>query len=238
MKLIHLIAVPIAMIVLCASTTLASAADEEGVAVAIVYDTSGSMNEPVKDAAGKSSPKYLIANRALAAIAQRMQTFATQGAAGSPRKINAGLFVFQENKPHAALPFGPFQAAALTTWARDFSAPTGGTPLGITLNTAGHTVLNSGLTRKHVLVITDGESNIGPQPDAILAKLQQEAGQKQTSVAVHFVAFDVEAKVFAGVKKLGATVVGASNERQLNTQLEFILEKKILLEEEEPPKKS
>ena len=95
MKLIQLIAVPIALAVFCARATPASAADEEGVAIAIVYDTSGSMNEPVKDEAGKSSPKYLIANRALVAIANRIQTFATNGAAGSPRKIHAGLFVFQ-----------------------------------------------------------------------------------------------------------------------------------------------
>ena len=95
MKLIHLITVPIALAVPCASVTPAFAAAEEGVAVAIVYDTSGSMNEPVKDEAGKSSPKYLIANRALVAIANRIQTFATNGAAGSPRKIHAGLFVFQ-----------------------------------------------------------------------------------------------------------------------------------------------
>jgi hypothetical protein len=237
MKLIQLISVPIALAVLCASAAPASAADEEGVAVAIVYDTSGSMNDPVKDEAGKPSPKYVIANRALVAIANRIQTFATKGAAGSPRKIHAGLFVFRKDGPHAALPFGPFNAAAFTTWARGFSAPSGGTPLGNTLNTAGHAALDSGLTRKHVLVITDGMNTIGPSPAAILANLQQAAGQKQTSVAVHFVAFDVDAKVFDGVKKLGATVVGASNESQLNTQLEFILEKKILLEEEEPPKK-
>jgi von Willebrand factor type A domain len=236
MKLIQLIAVPIALAVLCGSATPASAADEDGVAVAIVYDTSGSMNSPVKDKAGKSTPKYIIANRALVAIANRIQTFATNSAAGSPRKIHAGLFVFRKDGPHTALPFGPFNAAAFTTWARDFSAPGGGTPLGNTLNTAGHAVLNSGLTRKHVLVITDGMNTIGPDPAPMLAKLQQEAGQKQTSVSVHFVAFDVDAKVFEGVKKLGATVVGASNESQLNTQLEFILEKKILLEEEEPPK--
>ena len=237
MKLIELITIPIALALNFANATPASAADEEGVAVAIVYDTSGSMNEPVKDEAGKSSPKYLIANRALVAIANRIQTFATNSTAGGPRKINAGLFVFQKDGPHAALPFGPFNAAALTTWARGFSAPNGGTPLGNTLNTAGHAVLNSGLTRKHVLVITDGMNTIGPNPAAILAKLQQEAGQTQTGLSVHFVAFDVDAKVFEGVKKLGTTVVGASNESQLNTQLEFILEKKILLEEEEPPKK-
>jgi hypothetical protein len=233
---IQWITVPIALAVLGASATPASAADEEGVAVAIVYDTSGSMSEPVKDKAGKSSPKYVIANRALVAIANHIQTFTTNGAAGSPRRIHAGLFVFQKDGPYAALPFGPFNAAAFTTWARGFSVPAGGTPLGNTLNAAGRAVLNSGLTRKHVLVITDGMNTIGPNPAAILAKLQQEAGQKQTSLSVHFVAFDVDAKVFEGVKKLGATVVGASNESQLNTQLEFILEKKILLEEEEPPK--
>jgi len=51
------------------------------------------------------------------------------------------------------------------------------------------------------------------------------------------VAFDVDAKVFAAVKKQGATVVGAADEKQLDAQLQFILQKKILLEEEEPPKK-
>ena len=50
-------------------------------------------------------------------------------------------------------------------------------------------------------------------------------------------AFDVDAKVFDPVKKLGATVVGAADETQLNNQLQFILQKKILLEEEEPAKK-
>ncbi len=236
MKLIHLIAIPIAAAVLCTNAVPAYSADEEGVAVAIVYDTSGSMNEPVRNETGQSSPKHLIANRALIAIANRIQTFATNGVAGSPRKIHAGLFVFQKDGSRAALPFGPFDAAAFTSWARDFSKPTGGTPLGNALNAAGHAVLNAGLTRKHVLVITDGINNIGPNPAEILAKLKQEAGQKQTGVSVHFVAFDVDAKVFDGVKKLGATVVVASNESQLNMQLEFILEKKILLEEEEPLK--
>ena len=236
MKLIRLITVPIALVILCASLSPASAAEDEGVTVAVVYDTSGSMKDPVKDDAGKSAPKYVVANRALIAIANRLQTFATNGPAGSPRKIQAGLFVFERDKPHTAIPLGPFNAAALKTWAHDFSTPAGSTPLGNTLNAAGQALLGSGLTRKHVLVITDGMNTVGPDPTTTLAKLQQEAGQKQTAVSVHFVAFDVDAKVFAGVKKLGATVVGAANESQLNTQLEFILEKKILLEEEEPPK--
>ena len=236
MKLIQLITVPTALAVLCASATRASAADEDGVAIAIVYDTSGSMKQPVNDETGKPTPKYLIANRALIAIADRIQVFATNSATG-PRKIHAGLFVFEKEGARAALPFGPFDAAALKRWARSFSTPEVGTPLGNAVYTAGRAVLNSGLTRKHVLVITDGINTVGPSPAVTLPKLQREAGQKQTGLSVHFVAFDVDAKVFDGVKKLGATVVGASNESQLNTQLEFILGKKILLEDEEPPKK-
>jgi len=70
-----------------------------------------------------------------------------------------------------------------------------------------------------------------------MPKLKEQAAQKQSAFSVHFVAFDVDAKVFDPVKKLGATVVGAADEKQLNTQLEFILQRKILLEEEEPPVK-
>ena len=105
-SLVQLITVPIALAVLYSNANPAFAADEDGVAVAIVYDTSGSMNEPAKDEAGKSSPKYLIANRALVTVANRIQTFATNSAAGSQRKIHAGLFVFQKDGPRAALPFG------------------------------------------------------------------------------------------------------------------------------------
>ena len=40
-------------------------AAEDGVALAIIYDTSGSMGEQVPDASGRNAPKYVIANRAL-----------------------------------------------------------------------------------------------------------------------------------------------------------------------------
>jgi hypothetical protein len=212
------------------------AADADGVALAIVFDTSGSMKEQVKDANGQLTAKYLIARRALEAIARRVQEFATNAATG-PRTVYAGLFVFQEPGARAAVNFGPLDARAIQNWARNFSNPDGGTPLGNALTTAGQAVLNSGLSRKHVLVITDGINTVGPDPATTMPRLKQQAAQKETSLSVHFIAFDVDAKVFAGVKKLGATVVGAANEAQLNTQLEFILEKKILLEEEEPPKK-
>src|SRR5437016_4576605 len=62
-----------------------TATHEDGVALAIVYDTSGSMKEPVRDRTGKLSPKYVIANRALEAVTTHNHPLATTPAVGGPR---------------------------------------------------------------------------------------------------------------------------------------------------------
>jgi hypothetical protein len=235
MKNVPLVAVLFAV----ASAALISqrATAEEGVAVAIVYDTSGSMKDPVKDQTGKQSPKYVIANRALIAIAKQIQTYATNSTGGGPRKIEAGVFVFDKNSAREAVKFGAFDESAIEGFANSFSNPSGNTPLGNALTVASRAVFNSPLNHKHILVITDGMNTAGPKPEEVLPKLKQQALQKGTALSTHFVAFDVDAKVFAPVKKLDATVVAAADEKQLDTQLQFILQRKILLEEEETPKK-
>jgi len=237
MKTTSSLAVIVAVTALATGLSRVAAADEEGVALGIVYDTSGSMQEPVRDRDGKSAPKYVIANRALIAIAKQVQTFATNAASGAPRRIDAGLYVFNSPGAREAVKFGPFDEGKIESWARSFSTPSGNTPLGNAVNTAAQAVLKSSLSRKHVLIITDGINNAGPSPGVVMPRLKQQAEQSHTSISLHFVAFDVDAKVFDSVKKLGATVVGAADEKQLNGQLEFILQKKILLEDEEPPAK-
>ena len=236
-RIIPLITAWAALTVLGAGSSQ-SASAEEGVALAIVYDTSGSMGDSVRDATGKMSPKYKIANRALESIARQLQAFAANSADGAPRKIQAGLFVFDGSGTREAVRFGNFDAAAIIAWAQQFSSPGSGTPLGTALQTASQAVLKSDLTRKHVLVITDGINTIGPDPAQTMPAIKKQADQKQANLGIHFVAFDVNAKVFDSVKKLGATVLGASNEKQLNSQLEVIMQRKILLEDEEPPKKN
>jgi hypothetical protein len=236
MKIILSLAVMITLVALEQGTTC-HAAEEDGVALAIIYDTSGSMRESVRDSTGRMSPKYVIANRALTAVAKQIQAYATSSTGGTPRRIDAGLFVFSENTAREAVKFGPFDAAALESYARNFSNPDGNTPLGNALNVASRTVLNSPLSRKHVLIITDGLNTEGPAPEVVMPSVKRQAEQKHAILSVHFVAFDVDSRQFASVKKLGATVVGAADEKQLNTQLEYILQRKILLEEEEPVKK-
>jgi len=101
---------------------------KEDVAVAIIYDTSGSMKDPVKDQSGRQSPKYVIANRALIAIAKQIQTFATNSPGSTPRKIEAGVFVFDKNSAREAVKFGPFDEVAIENFANNFSGPSGNTP--------------------------------------------------------------------------------------------------------------
>jgi len=211
-------------------------AAESGVAVAIIYDTSGSMKDPVRDSSGKNTPKYIIANRALTGVANQIQTFATNAPGGTPRRIDAGLFVFTGDTARPAVPFGPFNADALKDFAKRFANPNGNTPLGNSLTVAARTLLNSPLSRKHILVITDGMNTAGPQPSVVMPRIQKDAQAKQSAISVHFVAFDIAASTFDAVKKQGATVVGAEDEKQLNSQLNFILQEKILLEDEEPKK--
>ena len=122
MKIILSLAVLTALIGLEQSTTC-RAAGEEGVALAIIYDTSGSMQDAVRDGSGHSSPKYIIANRALEAIAKQIQAFASNTAAVRPRKVEAGLFVFSGDSRAGGCQVRAFDAAALEQFARTFSTP-------------------------------------------------------------------------------------------------------------------
>ena len=228
----------VAALVFLRATPACVGATEDGVAVAVAFDASGSMLESVKEADGRSSPKNIIAARALQAVVQRLQAFVTHAPAGTARKLDAGLYVFSGNGARELVALRPFDVNHLEHWTNNLPAPAAGTPLGIAVETASRALLKSPLSRKHLLVITDGVNTVGPDPARVLPRLQQEAAQKQTPLSVHFVAFDVDAKLFDPLKKLGATVVGAANETQLNTQLEFILEKKILLDDEEPAPKA
>jgi hypothetical protein len=207
-----------------------SAADNDGVALGILYDTSGSMKDPVPNSSGSTSPKYVIANHALLSIVDQIQKFATNSSSGTPRHVDVGLYIFEESGAKEVVKLGPFDAAMIDNWANNFNKPDGGTPLGNSLRTVAHAVLDSPQARKHILVITDGVNTVGPNPASIMPSINRAAEKKQTTVSIHFIAFDVDAKVFNGVKKDGATVAAAADERQLNSEIDFILQNQILLE--------
>jgi len=138
------------------------------------------------------------------------------------------LLYFTQAKVKVGIPFRQFQAAAFVEWAGNFKSPVGGTPLGEGIKKASQMLAASKALKKHILIVTDGESNQGESPKMVIARMKRQ----QDLTSVYFVAFDVSAQVFDPVKKLGATVVSAANELELKTEIDNLLGKKILLEAE------
>ena len=165
-----------------------TASAAEGVAIAIVLDTSGSMREAVRDGKGGRSPKYEIGNRALRSVVGKIEQFATNG---PQRTVQAGLFTFSGEGAREVVKFGKFDANAMRDWIQKYPGPQSGTPLGRALESASEADLRSGLTQKHVLVITDGENTVGPDPAQVLPRLIKQAERSGTILFTHFVAFDV-----------------------------------------------
>lgn len=201
----------------------------EGLAVAIIYDTSGSMLEPVQNAQDVPEAKYLVAQRAMSSILDLLAAYAF----ATNHVVEVELLTLAGNRAQTALPMRPFNAAAFKSWIKAFDDPKGGTPLGAAVRKAARDLLASPLTRKHVLVLTDGENTEGPEPQNVMPDIQKQAAEFQTRIQYHFVAFDVAAERFNAIKELGATVVSAMDEVQLKDQLEYIMQNKILLENEE-----
>jgi len=225
-------------IVISVSVAAFSAKADEGVALAIVYDTSGSMGDAVMSKSGRGESKDIIARRALDALVKQLRDFVTNAPAGTTRSLETSVYVFSSNGARELVAPSPFDAAKAANWSKEIPKPGGGTPLGTAAQAGARSVMNSKFNRRHVLILTDGLNTVGPAPEALLQPLMKQAEKDGKTFFAHFVAFDVAAKQFDPVKKLGATVLGAANELQLNTQISFILEEKILLEAEDPkPKK-
>jgi hypothetical protein len=179
------------------------------------------------------SPRNTSSPAELTAVLDRLQALRS-GQTGTSPVIDAGMVVFEGDHAGIAVKCRRFDPQPFRDWLARHKSLTRGTPLGDAVRLAGETVLQSSLPRKHVLVITDGINTRGPDPKMTLPTIQGEAERKQSAVSFHFVAFDVNAAEFTAMKKLGATVVAAADEKQLDSQLHFIMEKKILLEDEEP----
>jgi hypothetical protein len=209
------------------TNTPPAAANSGGIAVSIVYDGSGSMAERVPGADRQPTPKFLIANKAIGSIIRQLVAFSQD----KHVKVQGGLVYFVNGHIHEAIPLTdltPASGGSFTDWAANFNKPGGGTPLGQAIQAAQRQLNQSSSLHKHILVITDGVSNVGISPDRVVHEIHA----SDHPIPVYFVAFDIAASVFGPVKTEGATVVSASDEAQLNVEINHILGQKILLEAE------
>lgn len=193
----------------------------DGIGVAIVVDISGSMSGSVKDGSQKTSPKDVIARRAVHELFVRSQGFCQRN---PERVVEVGLFAFDDSVKQI-MPFAkPDPAAA--NGPIDSLRPNGGTAIGAAILSAKQSLDATGLTARHIVVVTDGENTTGPGP----AEVAAEMAKNPQPPAVYMVAFDVNAGVFQQVKSSGWSVYSAADANELQTALDTIFGENILLE--------
>jgi hypothetical protein len=191
-----------------------------GAAVAIMVDNSGSMLEKAGD---DRRSKYQVARQALEEMLASTDSFAARQP-GFPIKV--GLYYFSSGV-HPLVPVQSYDASALRGALESMPTPNGGTAIGQAMDVARDALYKSGIIRKYILVVTDGENTDGRSPREVA---QEIATRSEGAVRMYFVAFDVDAKKFAFLHDVHGEVLGAGNALALRASLDTIYRGRILAE--------
>ncbi len=211
----------------------AAEASQDGIAAAILLDTSGSMQDPVQGSDRQPKPKIKVAQDALLNVLQQFSAF---GKKHPEKKLLVGIYDFSARKGQPScrqvVKLGPPDLAAAQDSIKGMM-PAGATPIGDAMIAAKRDLEATGLTHQHILVITDGENNLSYLPGDVTKVIAAEADQHRAGI--YFIAFDIGAELFDAVKDAGGLVLSASSEQQLTDTLDFILTGKILVEQPPAP---
>lgn len=201
---------------------------QEGLAAAIVIDVSGSMDDSVAGEGGRSEPKIEIARRAARDLVEQFARYAEDH---KGETVLLGLYEFSERSGQAdCRPIVPMSVPDRDRAKAAIEAirASGGTPIGSAMITAKRALDDTGLTRRHLLVVTDGDNTDGFEPEEVAAAIGRRPETERPSI--YFVAFDIETSKFNGVRDAGGLVMGAANAKDLNDTLDSLLRGKILIE--------
>ena len=208
-------------------------ARQEGIAAAILVDTSGSMEDQVVGSDGSSIAKIVVARRAVIGLIRQFEQYARKN---PDQHFLVGVYEFssRDRQPHcrSIVRLGPPDLPVAEA-AVERMVPRGGTPIGDAMIRAKHDLDLTGMSRRHILVVTDGKNNKGYSPGAVADAIARQPQESRASV--YFVAFDVSAERFNAVKEAGGLVLEAANERELNQTMDFILTGRILVEQPVTP---
>jgi Mg-chelatase subunit ChlD len=192
--------------------------------IAFVIDTSGSMDGTLK---GKT--KLDSAKDALLKILEQYKTHNDKN-----KDIEAALFRFNGDTVAQDVALGPFDYNQLTSAVKNLT-PQAGTPLGVALAYAERTLANNGSGSKYIVMLTDGMSNVGRDPDTVLTSIVNENAKSGEITQFYIVAFNTSPQQFDGLKKQGATVYEAEDGDKLSKVL--LQNTELILEAPDPPKK-
>jgi hypothetical protein len=203
----------------------AGTAWKDGLAALVLVDVSGSMHDRIK---GERRRKIEAAQ---AAATDLVGAFARYAAAHKETPVVVGVFEFSARQGVQAarqvVALGPPDPGAAAVAIRAMKTG-GGTPIGDAMVDARLVLDRSGLARRHLLVVTDGENTDGLDPAFVAKVLEQQADGLHASL--YFVAFDVDAEAFAGVKNAGGLLLSAKSGPELAATFDELLSDRILVE--------
>jgi Ca-activated chloride channel family protein len=201
-------------------------AERDGLAAMIAIDVSGSMNE--RAGGGSDERKIVSARRAAIDLVEQFARYADDHK-GEPVLLGVYEFSDKDNEPdlRPIVTLGPPDRVRARA-AIDKMEADGGTPIGNAMISAKKLLDSTGLSRRHLLVVTDGENTSGPEPEDVAAAIARRPASEQPSM--YFVAFDISASRFNAVRDAGGLVLEAANAKALNDTLDSLLRGKILIE--------
>jgi Mg-chelatase subunit ChlD len=199
--------------------------ESTGIAIAILIDNSGSMNEPTPG--DPELPKAAVAQAAVAAMLDETQQF-TQAHRDVP--VNVAILRFSgADEVVTVLPMTRYDAAAIRAALDRIPHPRHGTAIGAALQAGCVAVSRAGAFRKHVIVVTDGENTDGPSPEVVGPEIWRKSNG---SVHLHFVAFDTDPARFGFLQDIHGSLLAAGNGASLRSALDQIYQQRILAESE------
>lgn len=206
---------------------------QDGIALALLIDTSGSMGDTVPDGNRRRTPKIDVAKRCAAGVMNKVEGFARKNA---DRKIVMGVYEFSRrsgSECRTVVPLGAPDAKRSLGLIQSMRAD-GDTPIGSAMIKAKGDLDATGYSELHLLVITDGENTAGPEPEQVAQQIASLPAENRASM--YFIAFDISASKFQPLQQLGVQLLAASNETELAGTLDTLLTGEILIEKPTPKK--
>lgn len=205
-----------------------AAEPRDGLAAAIAIDVSGSMAEKVTGGDGAKQAKIQIARAAALDVVDQFVSYARDH---KDEPVQLAIYEFSRRSGSAdarpVIEMGPPDRDKAAEAIAKLQAD-GGTPIGQAMVIAKLALDRTGLSRRHLVVVTDGENTDGVAPDRVAVAIGKRPDAERPSI--YFIAFDVEANRFSGVRDAGGLVLSAANARELNDTLDTLLRGKILIE--------
>ena len=199
--------------------------ERPGLAAVVLIDVSGSMEQRIR---GERTQKIDVARRAALDLVDQFVRYA----ADHPKEtVHLSVAEFSardgEDDVRVVIPMGaPDLERARTAIAR--MRADGGTPIGSAVIHAKRALDATGLSRRHLLVVTDGENTTGEDPEDVVAGIGRRPELERPSI--YFVAFDIEASRFDDVRSSGGLVLAAGSGKALGETIDSLLRGRILIE--------